>query len=307
LIESHELLACSTFHQGVFAACARHAERGIALYDPEKHLALTAALGENPGVSCHNWSALASWFLGYPDQALARTQAALTLAEDAAHGFSFAHAQSQAACLHQYRGEAEQVRARAAAAFSLAEQQGFIYQGAAATVLEGWAVAVLGRPEPGIEQIQRGLGACRATGAVIDTPYFLALLADACRHAGRVVEGLAALEEALSLARASQGFFYEAELHRLRATLLLQREPHDGEHEAEAGFRQARELALKQGAKSLELRAATSLSQLWRQQGRSQQARELLAGSYGGFTEGFATADLQQARALLEQWGVTRP
>jgi predicted ATPase len=303
LIESHELLACSTFHQGVFSACARHAEQGIALYDPARHLALTAALGGNPGVSCRNWSGLALWFLGYPDQALARAQAALALSADAAHRFSRAHAQQQAARLHQFRGEAEQVRARAAAAVALAEQQGFVYQRAVGTALEGWALAVLGQPEPGCEQIQRGLAACRATGAVIDCPYFLALLADACRHAGRVTEGLAALEETLALARASRSFFYEAELHRLRAALLLRSEPHDREREAESGFRRALELAEEQGAQSLALRAATSLSRLWHHQGRRREARELLAGQYGAFTEGLATADLAQARALLEDWG----
>jgi predicted ATPase/DNA-binding winged helix-turn-helix (wHTH) protein len=301
LIESQDLLACSTFHQGLFARCAHHAEHGIALYDPHRHLALTAAMGENPGVSCHNWSALALWFLGYPDQALARTEAALALAEDAAHSFSLAHAQQQAACLHQYRGEAEQVRARAAAAVALAEPQGYVYHSAAATVLEGWALAALGQPEPGIREIQRGLAACRATGAVVDHPYFLALLADACRRAGRLAEGLEVLEEACSLAHASRGFFYEAELHRLRAALLLRSQPNDDDREAETGFLQALELAGKQGARSLELRAAMSLGRLWYDQGKHRKAREMLAGPYGWFTEGLETADLRQARVLLEQ------
>jgi adenylate cyclase len=301
-MESHELLACSTFHQGRFAECARHAEQGIALYDPARHLALTAAVGENPGVSCSNWSALALWFLGYPDQALARAQAALALAEDAAHGFSLAHAQQQAACLHQYRGEVERVRERAAAAVALAEQQGFTVQLAAGTVLEGWARAASGEPDPGIEQIRRGLAACRATGAIIDYPYFLALLTDACMSSGRLSEGLEALEEAFSLVRASRSFFYEAELHRLRASLLLQQQAHDAPQEAEAGFRQALELARKQGAISLELRAAMSLGGLWHDQGRHHEALDILAGQYGGFTEGLETGDLRQARVLLQQW-----
>src|SRR5262249_39792802 len=154
-----------------------HAEQGIALYDPEQHLSLTAALGGNPGVSCNNWSALTLWFQGYPDQALARAHAALALAEDAAHSFSLAYAQQQLACLHQYRGEAEQVRERAAAAVALAEQQGFRYHAAAGTVLEGWALAEMGQPEEGVERICRGLADCRSTGAVIDDPYYLALLA----------------------------------------------------------------------------------------------------------------------------------
>jgi predicted ATPase/DNA-binding winged helix-turn-helix (wHTH) protein len=304
LIESQGLLACTTFHQGLFARCVQHAEQGIALYDPQRHLALTAAMGGNPGVACRNWSALALWFLGFPDQALARTESALALAEDAAHSFSLANAQQQAACLHQHRGEAEQARARATAAVAMAEAQGYVYHSAAGTVLEGWALAALGDPDQGIRKIHRGLAACQATGAVIDYPYYLALLADACRHAGRPAEGLEVLEEACSLARASRGFFYEAELHRLRAALLLRSEPPAAEREAEAGFLHALELARKQGAKSLELRAATSLSQLWYRHGRGREARELLESRYDEFTEGLATDDLWRARALLERWSV---
>jgi predicted ATPase len=299
-MESRHLLACSTFHQGAFAECARHAERGLSLYDPEQHLALTATLGANPGVSCGNWLALALWFLGYPDQSLARTEAALRLAADAAHGFSLAHAQMQAAILHQYRGEVEPARQHAAAAAARGEQQGFMLPAASGTVVEGWALAVAGQPDQGIDQVHRGLAVCRSTGAIIDYPYFLALLADACRAADRTAEGLAALEEAFSLARASRAFFYEAELHRLRAALLLRNQPCDDEGNAEAGFRRALELAGEQGAKSLALRAAISLSQLWRHQGKHSEARELLAEQCGWFTEGFETADLRQARDLLD-------
>jgi predicted ATPase len=303
LMESCDLLACSTFHQGKFAECAIHAEQGIALYDPEQHLALTAALGGNPGVSCNNWSALTLWFLGYPDQALARAHAALALAEDAVHSFSLAYAEQQVACLHQYRGEAERARERATRAIALAEQQGFLYHAAAATVLEGWALAELGQPEVGVERIHRGLAACRSTGAVIDDPYFLALLAEACRRAGRFAEGLEALEEAFSLACASRGCFYEAELHRLRASLLLENEPHAREREAEADFLQALELATQQGAKTLALRAAISLGQLRHDQGRSREALQVVAEQYQSFTEGLDTADLRQARTLIESWG----
>jgi DNA-binding winged helix-turn-helix (wHTH) protein/tetratricopeptide (TPR) repeat protein len=298
-MESRHLLACSTFHQGAFAECVRHAEQGLSLYDPEQHLALTATLGANPGVSCSNWLSLALWFLGYPDQSLARAEAALRLAADATHGFSLAHAQMQVAILHQYRGEVEPARQRASAAVARGEQQGFMLPVATGTVVEGWALAVAGQPDEGIDQVHRGLAICRSTGAIIDYPYFLALLADACRAANRTAEGLAALEEAFSLARASRAFFYEAELHRLRASLLLRNQPLDDEGSAEADFRRALEVAGIQGAKSLALRAAIGLTQLWRHQGKQREAHQLLCEQYGWFTEGFETADLQHARDLL--------
>jgi predicted ATPase len=205
----------------------------------------------------------------------------------------------QVAILHQYRGEVERARARAAAAAARGEQQGFVLPIATGTVVEGWAMAISGQPDQGIDQVHRGLAVCRSTGAIIDYPYFLALLADACRAADRTSEGLAALEEAFSFARASRAFFYEAELHRLRAALLLRNQPRDEGGNAEADFQRALDLAGEQGAKSLALRAAVSLSQLWRRQGKRAEARELLAEQYGGFTEGFETTDLRQARELL--------
>lgn len=170
-------------------------------------------------------------------------------------------------------------------------------------VLEGWALAELGQPEEGVGRIHRGLAACRSTGAVLDDPYFLALLAEACCRSGRIAEGLEALEEGFSLARASRAFFHEAELHRLRAALLLESEPHARKRECETGFLQALELATRQGAKSLALRAAISLGQLRHAQGRSREAHQMLAEQYHWFTEGRETADLRQARELLAHWG----
>ena len=149
-------------------------------------------------------------------------------------------------------------------------------------------------------QIQQGLAASRATGATRDRPYHLALLAEASAQVGQTTEGLGAAAEALATVAKSAVRWWEAELYRLKGELLLQHAGAPSE-EAETCFQQALEIAHRQEAKSLELRAAMSLSRLWQQQGMRDEARELLAPIYGWFTEGFDTADLQEAKALLEE------
>jgi predicted ATPase len=149
-----------------------------------------------------------------------------------------------------------------------------------------------------MEQIRQGLVAYRALGMAMEDPYFLALLADACASSGQSEPGLAALAESLARLPSGRGFFYEAELYRLRGELLLHRAAPDA-LQAEECFHQALTIAHRQGAKSLELRATMSLSRLWQQQGKPGEARELLAKVYTWFTEGLDTADLREARALL--------
>jgi predicted ATPase len=164
--------------------------------------------------------------------------------------------------------------------------------------LRGWALAESGHREEGRAQIQQGLAAYRATGATRVRPYQLGLLAETSAQLGHTTEGLAALAEALATLDQSGVRWWEAELYRLRGELLLQ---HAGAQpgEAEACFQQALTVARRQQAKSLELRAAMSLARLWQRQGQHAAARELLTPIYGWFTEGFDTADLQEAKALL--------
>jgi predicted ATPase len=167
------------------------------------------------------------------------------------------------------------------------------------TPLRGWALAVTGHRGEGITQIQQGLAAYRATGAAAYRPYHLALLAEVFTKMGQTTEGLEALAEALATLAKSRARWWEAELYRLRGELLLQ---HTAAQpvEAQACFQQALAVARRQQAKSLELRAAMSLARLWRHQGKRTEAHQLLVKVYGWFTEGFDTADLQEAKALLE-------
>ena len=150
--------------------------------------------------------------------------------------------------------------------------------------------------------MRQGLAAYRATGAELFRPYFLALLAEACEEEGQAEEELTVLAEALATMDETEECWWEAELHRLKGELSLQsRQVRSPQSEAEECFLQAIEVARKQQAKSLELRATMSLARLWRQQGKKEEARRMLAEIYGWFTEGFDTADLQEAKALLEE------
>jgi len=166
------------------------------------------------------------------------------------------------------------------------------------SLMRGWALAHQGQVEEGIEQITQGLRAYRATGAVIFQPYILALLAEAQGIMGQPEAGLMALAEALTLVDTTGERWYQSELYRLRGAFLLQLSA-DNQREAEACFQHAITIAQSQGAKAWELRTTTSRARLWQQQGKRDEAWQVLAEAYNWFTEGFDTVDLQEAKALL--------
>ncbi len=250
---------------------------------------------------CLSWAAWTLWLLGYPDQALKRSHEALTLVQTLSHPPSLAYALGCAAVVHQLCGEGQVAQERAQAVIALSREQGFAFWVAMGTVLGGWALAEQEQREEGIAQMRQGLTAWRDTGAEMSRPYFRALLAAAYGKAGQALEGLSVLTEALAGVHKNMERFCEAELHRLKGELQSAiRNPHL-EAEAEACFVKAIDMARCQSAKSWELRAVMSLSRLWQRQGKKKKARKLLAEIYGWFTEGFATADLQEAKALLEE------
>lgn len=248
-VESEELLACSTFHQGLFEDCLRHCEEGLACYEPEAHWGLTAHFGENPAVACHSWAALALCFLGHHEQARERSQLALALARESALSFSLSNGLTQAAALHQHQGDPDKVLEYAQAAIDAGIRSGFAQMVAVATVLMGWA-----RREP--EQIQNGLEQYARCGAEMDRPYFLGLLAEIQLLMGLHDLGLEAVEEALELVRQSRRYFYEPELHRLRGELLAPLSP----QESERCLRQALEGAHRLKSPVFARRASASLS-----------------------------------------------
>jgi predicted ATPase len=300
LLEAHLGLGSSGFHLGQLSQAHAHLEQGIHIYDPQQHHALAFRYGNvDPGAACLAFAGCTLWLLGYPEQALERVNEALTLAQKLEHPYTLARMFYYTTLLHQLRREWQVVSERAATAITVATAQQVALVLALGPIMHGWALAMQGQGAEGLTQLRQGLDAYRATGAEFQRPHFLGMLAEVHRSLGQPEAGLTALSEALTLVEKTGERYYEAELHRLKGELLLQQAAPEVSH-AEACFQQSFDIARRQQAKSLELRAAMSLSRLWQQQGKRDEARALLAPIYSWFTEGFDTADLQEARALLE-------
>jgi class 3 adenylate cyclase/predicted ATPase len=302
-IEAHRAMGQTLLYMGAITSAYTHLAQGISLDDPQQHRALPFLYGgTDSGVFCRGQGAWALWFLGYADQGLTRIDEAVTLAQQMAHPFNLNFSLIATALFHQLRHEVRFTQEHSEAAMGLAKEQGFSYWMAFSAILHGWALAHQGQAQEGIEQINQGLIAYRATGAEILRSYFLALLAEVHGIIEHPDIGLTALSEALLLTDAARVHWYESELYRLKGTLLLNLAS-DNQSEAETCFHKAIAIAQNQSSKSWELRAATSLARLWQQQGKRQEAHDLLAPIYGWFTEGFDTADLQGAKTLLEALG----
>jgi predicted ATPase len=244
------------------------------------------------------FSALALWVLGFPDHALERVEAGLTLSQRLSHVWSLAFALNWAAVLHSLRREFAVAQGRAEAAIEIAREYGLSQWLANATICRGIAMVGLGQEEEGIAQLRVGLADRNPTGSHVQETQWLGCIAEAHLRTGQFNDALTALDRAAEAAAATGECHYQAELYRLRGAVLAE----TGELDAAASlFYQAIDTARSQQAKSLELRAATSLARLWCDQGRHSQAYDLLAPVYGWFTEGFETADLKDARALLDE------
>ncbi len=293
-------MATMLFFVGEFAQARSHLEKGVALYEPERHRGGAFVYGQDLGVTCRDFASLVLWHLGYPDQALNRMGEARALARDIGHVFSLGHSLDFAAWLHYHLRDGRATREAAEADIAHATEHGIALFGAHATILRGWALAEQGFSEDGLAEIHRGLAAYRATGGELERSHWLALLAEAYLGAGDAEAGLTVVADALVQIATTGARLNEAELYRLKGELLLkQGVPRD--QEAELCFRQGVEIAQRQTAKSLELRATVSLSRLLHRRGKREEARRLLAEIYGWFSEGFDTRDLQEAKALLDE------
>jgi predicted ATPase len=314
LLEAHRALGASLFYLGELKQGQRHLEQGIALYDSQQHRSHAFLYGIDPGVYCLCFVAWNLWCLGYPDQGLKNTQDALHLAHELAHPHTLAYALNITAMFHQFRQEETAVREQAEALLTLSTEHGFAYRAAVATIMRSWVLAAEDQAKEGVVRMQEGLAAQWATGAEAVAPYFLALRAEIYGKMGQPEEGLAALAEASAIRQRTGEQWYEAELWRLKGELTLaqssvqslassvqnpQSAIRNPQSEAETCFLKAIEIAQKQQAKSLELRAAMSLARFWQQQGKTAEARQMLAEIYDWFTEGFETKDLQEAKALI--------
>jgi TOMM system kinase/cyclase fusion protein len=299
LLLAQAMLGMTLYYLGEFPPARESLEHAIALYDPSQHHILTS-FGADPGEICLSHIATTLSILGYPEQALQRISESIALAQQLSHPFSLAQALSFATWIHWSRREIQLTQAQAEAVIALCTEQGFPLYLATGTILRGCALVAQGQGEEGIAHIQKGIALHRATGSVLLLPTFLALLAEAYGNVGHAEAGVPVVDEALAIMNQSDERRGEAELYRIKGELLLA-VPTAQHAEAETCFRHAITTARQQQAKFWELRATLRLSRLWQQQGKQEAARQLLAEIYGWFTEGFDTADLQEAKVLLEE------
>jgi predicted ATPase len=304
-IHAHWALGGDLFHLGELQQAQAHLDDGSALYGALSHPPDPSRFPQDPGVTCRGYGR-PLWLLGYSDQAVARGREAIALARRLAHPFSLAFALNWMATVHQFRREVAAAQEHAEALIELASEQGFAIWVAFGRVLRGWALVQQGRRDEGMRELRDGMEAWRATGAEVDRPYFLSLLAEASAAGGDLDESLAMLAEALDLAHRYRDVYWEPEIHRLKGEFLLQRSG-EATAEAEVCYRQALVVARHQAARSLELRAAMSLARLWTAHGEHEQARSLLAEVYAKFSEGFDAPDLVNARSLLDEVSTPRP
>ena len=319
LLATRVLLGITLFYRGEFTAAREHLEQVIARYDPQKHHSVVSRYAYDPGVLSWSMACIVLIVLGYPEQARNSRGAALVLAQELGHAFSQCFAFGSIAIGHQFLREAGSTQEQTEALLALAHTQGFPFWVAIGTNLQGWARAEQGRQEAGMAELQQGLTAHRATRALAGRTYYLALLAEIQGKRGQTEAGLATVAEAQEMVGKNGERVYEAELYRLKGELLLQataqeagltnrvsqlniRDQKNGlsqTAEAEACFQQALDVARNQSARWWELRGATSLARLWHQQGKTTEARDLLAPVYHWFMEGLDTADVKEAKALL--------
>jgi predicted ATPase len=303
LLVAHTMRGCSWFWQGAIAPARESFEHALVYYNPQQHRRLAFVYGQDLAVVSRSHMGFVLWWLGYPHQALEQHREAVALARAVPHPFSEGFALTFQAIAAVLQRQPHTVQLFAEATMRLANEQGFPHWLADGMIFHGWVQAMQGKVEEGKTQIRQGLAIYRAIGSALAQPFFLILLAETHGRAGEFDEGLSILDEALALGQSTEERCWEAELYRLKGEFLLT-QTGGGAHaieKAEAWFEQALAIARRQQAKSWELRAATSLSRLWQQQGKCQKAHDLLAPIYGWFTEGFDTTDLQEAKALLEE------
>jgi DNA-binding winged helix-turn-helix (wHTH) protein/predicted ATPase len=308
-LAGHLMIGVTTFGLGAFTESRRHLEQALGLYDPELGRLIAMSFGDDPGVAGLSELATVLWFLGYPDQALARAEEALARAHESGVPYSLAFALNYLVWTRLLRREAALSREHADEQVDVAVENGFQHMIAQGTAVRGWVLADQGDVEEGIAQIRAGLDTYEKIGAHVVRPWHLCRLAEALAAAGRIDEARATLAEAFALMGEREEHFYEPELLRIRGEIALAADTERDaatklgsvEQEAEKDFRRAIALSRRKRAKSLELRAALSLCRLWLRHGRSAAARKLLDPLYGWFREGFETGDLRAARALLAE------
>jgi predicted ATPase len=301
LIEAHRAVGTTSFYHSQFVDAQQHLEQVRTIYQPLQHRSHAFLFGQDPGMAGHAFLGLTRWLLGYPHQALQFANQAVAVAQESKHVFSSAYALNFLVWCHHLRRDIASVATQSEALVALSIEQGFILFQTFGTFLRGWALAQQGQREAGLDAMSQGLADLQRMHQLLWQPYCVGLLAEAySRDHHQADRALGMIDDALATLERTGESWYTVELHRLKGEVLLRLHT-DRRCEAEAVFQQALVLARQQQARSWEWRTAVSLGKLWRQQGKGEQARTLLAPIYDGFMEGLETYDLQQAKALLQQ------
>ena len=296
IVEAQPARGVSAVLMGELEEARSRLEQGVSIYDPSRHQTLSVSYGGvDPGVVSAAYAAWTLWLLGYPEQALKAADRAWAWTKDA-HPYTQARHYFWDGIVRQLVGDWDAVSLNAESASAMAEEHDYALVRAVGAILQGWALIRRGQRAEGATLVRQGLEAYRATGAEFQLTHLLVPLAEGSPPQ----EGLTVISDALALVETTGERYYEAELHRLKGELLLTISD-DNEAEAERCFQQALDIARARRAKSLELRGALSLCRLWRRQGKNKEAGQFLAEIYEWFTEGFETADLKEARALLDE------
>jgi predicted ATPase len=300
LMIGHRLMGMSLLFTGDIAEGREHLDQAIALYDPAERRPLATRFGVDAGVAILSHRSFALWLLGYPEAALRDTDDALKNAREMGQAATLMFALAYATIPYTLCGNYAAAAVYAQEIFALAEEKGSRLWKARGMMNQGCALALTGRASDAIEMLISGITAYRATGAVLYMPLYLPHLARVHAELGQFEEAWRCIGEAMTAVETTKEKWCDAEIHRTAGEIeLMSAEPDAAK--AEAHFERAVAVARKQKARSRELRAATSMARLWREQGKRQQARELLAPIYGWFSEGFDTRDLKEAKALLDE------
>ena len=300
LMVGHRMMGISLVQTGDIAEGRGHFDQAIALYDPAEHRPLAARFGIDNAVAILAFRSWTLWLLGYPEAALKDADDALRNAREMGQAATLMHALSCVSIPYTLCGNRAAAAAQAQELVAVAEEKGSLFWKADGMVGQGCVLALTGRASDAIEMLISGIAARRTTGATIGMPFYLPHLARAHAELGQFVAAWRCIGEATTAAETTKEKWCEAEIHRTAGEIALM-SPEPDAAQARAHFERAIAIARAQKAKSWELRAATSLARLWRDHGKRQQARDLLAPVYGWFTEGFDTADLKEAEALLDK------
>ncbi len=300
LMIGHRLMGISLLFTGDFAQARMHLNQALALYDPASHRPLATRFGQDVGVAILSWRSLALWLLGYPEAAQPDTVHAIKDAREIGQAATLMYALNNTTYTHMCCRDRVQANAQSNEVVALADEKGAVLWKALGMLSRGCVFALSGNAADAVQIITSGIAAVQSTGTTVFMPVFLAHLATAHAQIGQFTDAWRCMGEAVAVMETKKERWFEAEVHRMAAEIAL-KSPEPDAAQAEAYLERALSVARAQQAKSWELRAAMSMARLWRDQGKRQEAHDLLAPIYGWFTEGFDTLDLKEAKALLDE------